>query len=89
MDIETDARIRCAVSAGDFGKASELWESYAAQVADAIRRGTCSAADLAQMRALVEWTRGMVICSRAQAQHRMRNRITKLHAASVYRRSPV
>jgi hypothetical protein len=86
MDSEIHARIRRAVSAGEFGKASELWESYAAQVADEIRRGACSQPCLAQIRALIEWTRCAVTCARAHAQRRIHQQLTKLHAAAVYGR---
>jgi|HubBroStandDraft_3_1064219.scaffolds.fasta_scaffold560448_2 hypothetical protein len=86
MDIEVHAQIRRAVSAGEFGKASALWEAYAEQVAGEIRGGTCPEARLAQMRELVEWTRGVVICARAHAQLRLNTGLMKLHAASIYRR---
>jgi hypothetical protein len=86
MDSEINARIRRAVSAGDFGIASGLWETYAAQVAGEIRGGICSASQLAQMRDLIDWTRGVAICARAHAQRRIDTQLTKLHAVSVYGR---
>jgi hypothetical protein len=86
MNNEIQAQIRRAVSAGEFGKASALWENYAAQTAAEIRAGTGSAATLAQMRELIEWTRGVVICARAHAQRRIHLQLTKLHAAAVYGR---
>lgn len=86
MNNEIHARIRCAISAGEFGKASALWETYAEQVAGEIRGGNCGEAGLAQMRELIEWTRGVVTCARAHAQLRLNNRRKKLHAASIYGR---
>jgi hypothetical protein len=87
MNSDVEARIRSAVSAGEFGDTAALWETYAAQVAGEIRGGRCPAAELAQMRGLIDWTRGVAICTRAQAQRRINVHLTKLHAASVYGRS--
>jgi hypothetical protein len=88
MDSEIQALIQCAVSAGEFGKASALWETYAEQTAGKIRGGTCPEAPLAQMRELIDWTCGAVTCARAHAQLRLNARRTKLHAASIYGRQP-
>jgi hypothetical protein len=87
MDSEVHARLRCAVSAGEFGRASALWEIYAEQVAGEIRSGICQQARLAQLRELIEWTRSTVTCGRAHAQLRLDIQRTKLHAASIYGRS--
>jgi hypothetical protein len=87
MDSEVHARVRCAVSAGEFGRASALWEIYAEQVAGEIRSGICPEARLAQMRELIEWTRRAVSCGRSHAQLRLNIQRTKLHAASIYGRS--
>jgi hypothetical protein len=86
MDSEVHARIRRAVSAGEFGKASALWETHAEQVTGEIRRRSCPEARLSQMRELIEWTRSAVTCARAHAQLRLNTRRTKLHAASIYGR---
>ena len=86
MDSEVYLRIQDAISAGEFPKASYLWEQYASQVAGEIRDGRCSLARLAQMGELLEWTRGIVTCTRAHAQRRMNTRRTELHAAAVYGR---
>jgi hypothetical protein len=85
VNNEIQSQIRRAVSAGEFGKASALWETYAAQAAGEIRAGTGSPAKLAQMRELIGWTRGVVICARAHAQRRIHLQMTKLHAAAAYR----
>lgn len=84
MNSEFQSRIRRAVSAGDFVTASTLWETYARQAAGEIRSGNCSAAQLAQIRELIDWTRGAAICTRAHAQLRLNHRRTELHAAAAY-----
>jgi hypothetical protein len=86
MPNETQVGIRRAVSAGEFGKASALWETYVAEVTEAIRGGYLTAPELAQMGELVEWTRNVIICARAHTQRRLSTRITKLHAATAYGR---
>ena len=86
MNSEIHAQLRSAASAGEFGKASALWETYAQQIADATRGGICSAAELAQMREIIEWTRSVTTCAHAHAQLRLNTRRTKLHAASIYGR---
>jgi hypothetical protein len=86
VNSEIHALIRRAVSAGEFGKASALWETYAEQVAGEIRGGICPETRLAQMRELMEWTRGVVTCARAHAQLRLNTRRMKLHAATIYGR---
>jgi hypothetical protein len=86
MDSEIDARIRSAVSAGELDQASALWEDYASQVVDEIRGGVCPKERLAQMRELIEWTRGVTASGRAQAQRRLDIRITGLHVAAAYSR---
>jgi hypothetical protein len=86
MDSETKAGIRRAVCAGEFDKASALWETYAAQLTETIRDGSCSTTQLAQMRELIDWTRRIVTCTRAQAQRRINTRLTGLHVATVYAR---
>jgi hypothetical protein len=86
MDSEIQAGIRRAVSSGEFGKASMIWEAYALQMADAFRGGTCSAEELAQMREIIEWTRSVITCVRAHAQLHLNTQRTRLHATSIYRR---
>jgi hypothetical protein len=88
LHSEIQARIRCAVSAGEFGKASALWETYSQQVTDATRGGACSAAELARMRECIEWTRNVVTCAHAHAQLRLNTWRTQLQAAAIYGRPP-
>jgi len=86
LDNAIHARFRRAVSAGEFSRASALWEAYAEQVAAEIRGGICPAAQFSQMRELMDWTRGIVTCARAHGQLRINTRRTELHAAAVYKR---
>ena len=86
MDSEIYFRLQDSISSGEFPKATALWEIHAAQVADEIRGGICSQARLTQMRELIDWTRGIVTCTRAHAQRRVNVRRTELHAAAVYGR---
>ena len=79
-------RIRSAVSAGEFGDAAALWEIYAGQAAGEICGGVLPEARLARMRELIEWTRSVVACARAQAQFGINTRRTQLHAAAIYGR---
>jgi hypothetical protein len=88
MDNEIQARIRSAVSAGDFGDAAALWETYSGQAAQEIRGGMFPQARLARMRELIEWTRSVVACAQAQAQVGINTRRTQLHAAAIYGRPP-
>jgi hypothetical protein len=86
--MHSDARsaIRRAVAAGEFDKASELWEAYAEQLAEAIRGGTGSALELLQMRDLIDWTRRVVACAHAHSQLRINTRRMELHVAATYGR---
>lgn len=75
-------QFRDAVSSGEFQRASQLWNAYAAERLTEARRG-CSD-KLPEMRELIEWTRTVVICARAQALRSLRTRISEVHAASAY-----
>jgi hypothetical protein len=86
VDSEIQAAIRSAVSAGQLAHASALWETYASQMVEEIRRGVCSQERLAQMRELIEWTRGVTASERAQARRRLDVRLTGLHVAAAYSR---
>ncbi len=84
MDSQAHSAIRHAVSSGEFAKALDLWTAYAGQVSAEIDAGTCSEERLAQIRELLEWTRGVVICAHAHARHALNTRLTELHAAAAY-----
>ncbi|MGA7234922.1 MAG: hypothetical protein WBY44_04550 [Bryobacteraceae bacterium] len=78
-------QFRCAVSSGEFHRASELWNDYTAERLVEARRGCGDR--LPEMRELMEWTRIVVACSRAQSLRNLRTRLTEAHAASAYGRA--
>ncbi len=79
-------QFRCAVSSGEFHRASQLWNDYAAERLAEAHRG-CGG-KLPEMRELIEWTRIVVACSRALALRNLRTRSTEVHAACAYGRAP-
>ena len=72
--------LRQAVCSGDFERAQLLWNECAACLADELSGRRLSEARLAEVRELVEWSRNVVSCARAQ----MQNRINSLHVAGEY-----
>jgi hypothetical protein len=81
---EVAGKIRRAVLTGELEGASALWETYAELIAGEIRGGRCAEARVAQMRELIDWTRGAIGCGLAHAQLRLNACRTKLHAAAIY-----
>jgi hypothetical protein len=77
-------RFREAVSSGEFERASELWNEYAAARLVEVRQ--CDDSKLEEMRGLMEWAGTVVTCSRAQSLRLLRTRISEVHAASAYGR---
>lgn len=78
-------RFRAAVASGEFARAEQLWNSYAAQC---LAEGPAMrAARLRDMRELMEWTRVTVLCFRSHALRKLRTRLTGLHAAGAYARA--
>jgi hypothetical protein len=78
-------QFRGAVSSGEFERASQLWNEYAAERLAEARRGCGD--KLPEMRELMEWTRVVVTCSRALALRNLRTRLTEVHAACAYGRA--
>jgi hypothetical protein len=74
------AAIRAAVASGDYERASILWNDYAACLREELGRGAFSAARLAEVRGLVEWTRSVVLCAHSHS----RARLNQLQAAAKY-----
>jgi hypothetical protein len=79
-------QFRGAVSSGEFLRASQLWNDYAAERLVEARRGCGD--KLPEMRELMEWTRTVVVCTRAQALRNLTTRLTEVHAAGAYGRAP-
>jgi hypothetical protein len=84
MGKQVVARFREAVSSGEFTRASELWNSYAAERLEEARRGCGDR--LPEMQELMEWTREVVACSRAQSLRTVRTRLMEAYAAGAYER---
>ena len=85
MDKTLVDQFREAVSSGEFQRASQIWNAYAAE---RLMEARCGCGDrLPEMRELLEWTRTVIICARAQALRSLRTRLTEVHAASAYGRS--
>lgn len=73
---------RSAVSAGEFARAQDLWNEYAAARILEAQRGCGD--NLPETSELLEWTRTVVICWRAQALHTLRTQLTQARAAAAY-----
>jgi hypothetical protein len=85
MDSGRTDSIRRAVAAGDWPAVLRLWEPYAADILDEIRRGTCTHARMAEAGELLNWAKRVAWCARAHAQ----NRLDTIHAARQYGPEPV
>lgn len=72
--------IRQAVISGEFDRAQLLWNQCAAGMAEDLRTGSLSAARLAEVRELVEWSRVVVLCARAH----LLDQLNSLHVTSEY-----
>ena len=80
MDQFSESRIREAVASGEFKRAQELWTAYTAQLEEELRQGSFSEAKLAQVRDLMEWSRGVALCARLHA----RDQLNSLLVAAEY-----
>jgi len=80
MDQQRTDPIRQAVAAGEFQRATILWNEYVAAILEEIRQGTCTQASMVEARVLLEWSRDVVQCDRAHAQ----SQLNTIWAASQY-----
>jgi len=71
MENPLEDCIRQAVASGEFERARQLWEAYMLQLEAQVRQGSFTAIQLAQVRDLVEWSRGVALCARQHAQDRL------------------
>lgn len=71
MDNLSESRIREAVASGEFKRAQDLWTAYTLQLEEELRQGSFSETELAQLRDLMEWSRGVALCARLHAQDRL------------------
>jgi hypothetical protein len=80
MEHQRTDPIREAVAAGEYQRATVLWNEYVTEVLEEINRGTCTQAVMEETAELLEWSRGVVLCDRARAQ----SQLTTLWVASQY-----
>ncbi len=85
MDKPLLEQFREAVSAGEYQRASQYWEAYAAELLVDVRRGRGER--LPEMREAIEWAQGVVVCARAQSLRALRTRLMEVHAAGAYQRT--
>ena len=71
IDKLPETRNREAVASGEFRRAQQLWNAYMVQLEEEVRQGTFSTTKLAQVRDLMEWSRGVARCARLHAQDRL------------------
>jgi hypothetical protein len=72
MDHQRTDPIRQAIGAGEFQRATLLWNEYVTGILEEISRGTCTEAHLAEAADLLEWSRGVVLCECAHVQCQIR-----------------
>jgi hypothetical protein len=84
MDGHLTEPIRQAIAAGEFQKAQLLWDGYAAVLRQEMPKGSVTAARLAEMRELVEWSRRVVLCFRSHTQSRLDSMRGGMRAAQAY-----
>ncbi len=84
MDGHLTEPIRQAVGSGEYQKAQLLWNGYAALLREEMPKGSVTAARLAEMRDLVEWSRRSVLCFRAHTQSRLDSMRDSVHVAQTY-----
>jgi hypothetical protein len=76
--------IRQAVNSGEFDRAQLLWNQYAAGLAEELSNRCLSAARLAEVRELVEWSRTVVMCERSHLQSKLNRMQSELRVAGEY-----
>jgi hypothetical protein len=86
MDGHLTAPIRQAIASGEYHKAQLLWNGYAALLRQELPKGSVTAARMAEMRELVEWSRRVVLCFRAHTQSRIDSMRDSMRVAQAYGR---
>jgi len=84
MDSHLTEPIRQAIATREFQKAQLLWDGYAAQLRQDMPKGLVTAARMAEMRELVEWSRRAVLCFRAHTQNRLDSMRDSMRVAQAY-----
>ena len=76
--------IRRAVSSGEYDRAQLLWNQCAAGLAEELSGRCLSAARLAEVRELVDWSRTVVLCERAHLQNKLNRMQSELRVTGEY-----
>jgi hypothetical protein len=76
--------IRHAVNSGEFDRAQVLWNQCVAGLSEELSNGRLSAARLAEVHELVEWSRTVVLCERAHLQSKLNRMQSELRVTSEY-----
>jgi hypothetical protein len=84
MDGHLTEPIRQAIATRQFQKAQLLWDGYAALLRQELPKGSVTAARMAEMRELVEWSRRAVLCFRSHAQKRLDAMRNSMRVAQAY-----
>jgi hypothetical protein len=84
MDSHLTEPIRQAIATREFQKAQLLWNGYAALLREEMRKGSVTAARMAEMRELVEWSRRTVLCFRAHTRNRLDAMRSSMRVAQAY-----
>jgi hypothetical protein len=84
MDGHLTEPIRQAIASRQFHKAQLLWDGYAALLREELAKGSVTAARMAEMRELVEWSRRVVLCFRAHTQRRLDSMRGSMRVAQAY-----
>jgi hypothetical protein len=77
---DTLALIRHAIEREDFAQAAVLWEGWSRDLSERIAAGQADPAEWAATVELRTWSRGVLLCARAQ----FLDRLNGLHAAGAY-----
>jgi len=72
MEPDPVTGIREAVAAGEYRRAEQLWNAYATSLQTEIRERTLTQPRLDEVRALIDWSRTVVLCARSHAQDRLK-----------------
>jgi hypothetical protein len=76
--------VRHAVNSGEFDRAQLLWNQCAAALSEELSNRSLSAARLAEVRELVEWSRTVVLCERAHLQNELNRMQSELRVTGKY-----
>ena len=74
------AQIRHALEREEYARAAVLWEGWSRELSGRLATGTADPADWAATVELHTWSRGVLLCARAQYQ----DRLNSLRAAQAY-----